>query len=123
MREICMADLPALFGLEIPPRFVGWLRNMATQDIITLKLRIVGSVQGVGYRAFAVGEARGLGLQGWVRNCRDGTVEALASGPRATVEAFVAACARGPSGAQVHNIEWSEAEAAPEPGFHLRQSQ
>jgi len=96
---------------------------MAAQDIITLKLRIVGSVQGVGYRAFAVGEARALGLQGWVRNCSDGTVEALVSGPRGTVEAFVAACARGPSGAQVRNIERSDAEAAPEPGFHMRQTQ
>ena len=96
---------------------------MSADGVITLKLRIAGSVQSVGYRAFVAAEARGLGLNGWVRNRSDGTVEALVSGPRGTVEDFVAACARGPSGAHVRNIERSEAEAAPEPGFQMRQTQ
>ena len=96
---------------------------MAADDTTTLKLRISGSVQGVGYRAFAAAEARRRGLDGWVRNCSDGSVEALVSGPAKTVDAFVAVCARGPSGAQVSKIDRNDAEPATEPGFHVRQTQ
>lgn len=94
---------------------------MAADETTTLKLRIRGSVQGVGYRAFAAAEARALGLNGWVRNCSDGTVEALVSGGAAAVEAFVASCARGPSGARVSGIEQVKgAEPDLEPGFRVR---
>ena len=55
-----------------------------------------GRVQGVGYRAFVEDEALRLGLEGWVRNRRDGTVEAVFSGPDETVAAMIEACRRGP---------------------------
>ena len=93
---------------------------MADEEITSLRLRIEGFVQGVGYRAFAAAEARRLGLNGWVRNRSDRTVEALVSGGTANVEAFVAACMRGPAGARVQNIELHNAEAPAELGFRQR---
>jgi acylphosphatase len=62
---------------------------------------IRGLVQGVGYRAFVDHEARGRDLEGWVRNRRDGSVEALFAGPAEVVAAMIVACRRGPSSARV----------------------
>ncbi|MBN9572081.1 MAG: acylphosphatase, partial [Alphaproteobacteria bacterium] len=50
------------------------------ENVTSLRLRIEGFVQAVGYRHFAIGEATRLGLDGWVRNRSDGSVEALVSG-------------------------------------------
>src|ERR1700742_2244738 len=61
-----------------------------------MRLRIEGFVQAVGYRNFVIAEAQRLGLDGWIRNRADGTVEALVSGPTKIVEIVVAACMRGP---------------------------
>jgi acylphosphatase len=91
-----------------------------SDDLTALRLRIEGRVQGVGYRDFAIAQARRLGLDGWVRNRADKTVEALASGPTKAVEAFVAACMRGPEGARVANVELHKAEPPAEKGFHRR---
>ncbi|HWA89180.1 MAG TPA: acylphosphatase [Rhizomicrobium sp.] len=89
-------------------------------DLSHLRLRVEGRVQGVSYRDFAVAEAKRLGLNGWVRNRADGTVEALVSGPTKDVEAFVAASMRGPDGARVANVELHKAEAPSDKGFHRR---
>jgi acylphosphatase len=62
---------------------------------------IRGRVQGVGYRAFVEDEATARDLEGWVRNCRDGSVEAVFSGPEDVVSEMVASCRRGPSSARV----------------------
>ena len=96
-----------------------WWKWMADERT-SLKLRIEGLVQGVGYRAFAAEEARRLGLDGWVRNRSDGTVEALVSGDTEKVEDFVAACGRGPHGARVSSIDLNKAEAPDETGFRFR---
>lgn len=90
--------------------------------ITTLRFRIEGYVQAVGYRNHLIVEARKLGLGGWVRNRSDGTVEALASGSTKAIEAFFAVCARGPAGARVANIEMHKAEPPTEKGFHRRPS-
>jgi acylphosphatase len=63
-----------------------------------------GRVQGVGYRAFVDHEARARGLEGWVRNLRDGSVEAVLSGAEDVVAAMVAACRRGPPPARVDAV-------------------
>jgi acylphosphatase len=68
-----------------------------------------GRVQRVGYRAWTEHMALQRGLEGWVRNRRDGSVEAVFAGPAAVVEAMVAACRRGPPGAQVEAIDQDEA--------------
>ncbi len=70
-----------------------------------VRVRIEGRVQGVGYRAWAIGEARRRGLRGWVRNRRDGSVEAVFAGAPAAVAAMVAACRIGPAGAAVSSVE------------------
>jgi acylphosphatase len=65
---------------------------------------ISGRVQGVGYRYFVERQARSQGLEGWVRNRRDGSVEAVFSGPADAVTAVIAACRRGPSSARVEML-------------------
>jgi len=91
-------------------------------DITSLRVRIEGFVQSVGYRHFAMEEALKLGIDGWIRNRADGTVEALASGSTKAVEAFVAACMRGPEGSRIKNVELLNAEPPAEKGFHRRPS-
>ena len=87
-------------------------------DITSLRLKIEGFVQAVGYRHFAISEARKLALDGWVRNCADGTVEVLVSGPTKTVETFVGLCMRGPVGARVTNVDLHRAEPPEAKGFN-----
>jgi acylphosphatase len=71
-----------------------------------------GRVQGVGYRAFVEDEAHRQGLQGWVRNRRDGSVEAVFAGPPSLVEAMIEACRRGPFPAHVSAIDQREGAEA-----------
>ncbi len=66
---------------------------------------IRGRVQGVGYRYWVEQQARSLGLEGWVRNRRDGSVEALFSGAAGIVSDMVALSRRGPSSARVDAIQ------------------
>lgn len=77
-----------------------------------LRLRITGLVQGVGFRAFVADEAARLGLRGWIRNRSDRSVEAVIAGPAESVGEIVVACRHGPPGAQVEEIDASEADAA-----------
>ncbi len=77
---------------------------------IAMHAFIEGRVQGVGYRAWAEGAARGLKLSGWVRNLDDGRVELLAVGPEDKVRAFLEACERGPRYARVHHVDAEHAE-------------
>lgn len=81
------------------------------------RLVIAGRVQGVGYRDWMVAQAQVLGLSGWVRNRRDGTVEALVHGDIAAVEELLRACRRGPRMASVTSIEETLVDEVPEPGF------
>ena len=64
-----------------------------------------GRVQGVGYRYFVECEAQSRDLEGWVRNRRDGSVEAVFSGPADAITAMIAACRRGPSSARVDAVQ------------------
>ena len=83
----------------------------------TVRLIIRGRVQGVSYRWWTVGEATQRGLNGWVRNRRDGSVEALMSGPVAAVDQMIEACRQGPPAARVADIEIAVLEDGAEPGF------
>ena len=69
------------------------------------QVMITGRVQGVGYRAWVEHEARNHNLEGWVRNRRDGSVEALFAGPPEVVSEMVARCRRGPSSARVDAVQ------------------
>lgn len=90
----------------------------------TWQIVVHGLVQGVGYRAACVVEARRLGLNGWVRNRRDGTVEAIAQGDAAQLLALCEWMRRGPRGAQVSSCDVDKAwvEALPLKGFEQRAS-
>jgi acylphosphatase len=70
-----------------------------------------GLVQGVGFRAFVEDEAARTGVEGWVRNRRDGTVEAVFGGDAKSVEETIAACRKGPTAARVKSIDAREASA------------
>jgi len=83
----------------------------------TKRLFIAGRVQGVGYRAWMVHQAERLGVSGWVRNRRDGTLEALVDGDTASVEELLRLCRRGPRLAKVTEIVEELAEPYNEPGF------
>lgn len=79
----------------------------------TVSLIIRGRVQGVGYRFWTRVEAERLGLDGYVRNRPDGTVEALVSGPTEMVAVMLEACRHGPSGAQVTAVEVTDGAVPP----------
>lgn len=81
------------------------------------QVRISGRVQGVGYRDWLVAQAERVGVHGWVRNRRDGSVEALLHGDATAVAALVALCRQGPPHADVTDIAESPGEPPAEPGF------
>jgi len=78
---------------------------MSAPTRIARRLTISGRVQGVGFRYSLADEARARKLGGWVRNRRDGTVEALLAGPEAEVDAIIAWARHGPPGARVTSVE------------------
>lgn len=84
---------------------------------VTLCIR--GRVQGVYYRGSAAEEADRLGISGSVRNEADGSVQAFAQGEESAVEAFIAWCKRGPSGARVNSVDIREESPRPLRGFSI----
>ena len=86
----------------------------------TVRVRVTGRVQGVGYRAWAADTARGLGVCGWIRNEDDGAVTALVSGPAAAVERMLAAMRSGPAAARVRDLAAAPSDEKPPPGFTMR---
>jgi acylphosphatase len=75
------------------------------------QVTIRGRVQGVGYRYWVEQQARAHDLEGWVRNRRDGSVEALFAGPEHVVSNMVASCRRGPSSARVDAVDQRPGDA------------
>ena len=88
---------------------------------LTKRRRVVvhGFVQGVFFRDTVRRRADAAGVSGWVRNNRDGTVEAVLEGDDEAVERLVAFCRRGPRGAQVERIEVFEEEPEGLAGFRV----
>ena len=80
---------------------------------------ITGLVQGVGYRAWTEHEAKTRALGGWVRNRRDGAVEALFAGPTEAVEEMLRACDEGPAPAVVTSVEVEDTDPPTEGGFRV----
>ena len=83
----------------------------------TVHVRVEGRVQGVGYRAWVVDAAGSLSLDGWVRNRRDGAVEAVFGGAPDQVADMLKQCERGPSLARVTQVRIVEEGFGVEPGF------
>ncbi|KSU53818.1 acylphosphatase [Microbacterium enclense] len=86
----------------------------------TVTITVHGRVQGVGFRYALHAAAQRAGARGWVRNRRDGTVEALIAGDAATVDAVIAWAHDGPPSARVERVDAADSdETAPE-GFEIR---
>jgi acylphosphatase len=84
---------------------------------MSVRVRITGRVQGVWYRGWMADQARRLDLSGWVRNRRDGSVEAVFSGPEQAVRAVIDLCRQGPPAALVREVSEQIETGAVEPGF------
>jgi acylphosphatase len=84
---------------------------METDTQERLSARITGRVQGVGFRNFTQMRARQLGVTGWVRNEKDGSVRLEAEGPRGALEDLLDAVHEGPRTSRVEGVEadWSDA--------------
>ena len=85
-----------------------------------VRLRITGRVQGVWFRGWTIDQARELGLDGWVRNRRDGSVEMVVAGEEEAVREMIELCHGGPPAARVERIELEESAERVEPGFSQR---
>lgn len=73
-------------------------------NTVRVYFRVEGRVQGVGYRYFALRQASAYRLGGWVRNCRDGSVEGVVEGPAEKVDVFLQNCRSGPPLANVRKM-------------------
>jgi acylphosphatase len=87
--------------------------------MLTVHVFISGRVQGVGYRLWVEHEARARRLEGWVRNLRDGRVEAVFHGDRQTVETMLEACHGGPPSARVAGLTNQAWHGDPPIGFSV----
>jgi acylphosphatase len=88
-------------------------------DRLAVRVRIEGSVQGVGFRYWTERVATELGLAGWVRNRRDGSVEALFCGRAEDVAEMLERCGDGPRGARVTTVKIVEEGGAAPEGFEI----
>jgi acylphosphatase len=87
---------------------------------IATRIVIEGRVQGVGFRWWVAEWANARGLEGWVRNRREGTVEALFYGPESTVRNMVEFCKEGPPNARFRKIREYDDEPPDDQGFIQR---
>ena len=90
-----------------------------SHERIRRRVLVSGRVQGVFFRDSTRTEARARGVEGWVRNCRDGRVEAVFEGAPGAVEALVDFCRRGPEFARVAEVEVTEEALGPLRGFRI----
>ncbi|MGO2518893.1 MAG: acylphosphatase [Microbacterium sp.] len=85
----------------------------------SLRVIVHGDVQGVGYRWFTRRAAADAGVSGWVRNRRDGTVEADLHGTDAAVQSVLASMAQGPAGARVDEVTRLDTAETAAIGFEI----
>ncbi|MHA3980346.1 acylphosphatase [Halovulum sp. GXIMD14794] len=93
---------------------------MQSNSEIAMRVRVIGRVQGVGFRAWTQDRAQALSVRGWVRNNDDGTVAALLIGAEDAVKALLAEMEHGPRGASVREVAAQpEAIFEPQAGFQI----
>ncbi len=90
---------------------------MPTPHEKSVRVRISGRVQGVGFRNWTRGKAAALGLTGWVRNLSDGRVEALFSGAAESVDEMLEHCWKGPFPSKVTSVETEPGAPSEDLGF------
>jgi len=110
-----------IIRVELHPDSVFALR---LTDVVRMQVNVVikGTVQGVFYRKWTVGAAQKLGLNGWVRNLQDGSVEAVFSGPSSAVDDIIQQCHSGPSKAKVSSVDVSKWDHEVPHGFEKRKT-
>ncbi|MGA3352356.1 MAG: acylphosphatase [Acidimicrobiales bacterium] len=89
-------------------------------DRVRRRLIVSGRVQNVWFRDSCRTEALARGVSGWVRNCSDGSVEAVFEGSAESVEQMISWCRQGPPRARVDNLEVIPEPARGEAGFAIR---
>jgi len=94
-----------------------------TEQDRTIHLLIHGRVQGVYFRAWTAEQARSRGLSGWVRNRRDGSVEAVFQGTPENVAEMIDLCRDGPPDARVETVEIIQEGGAAPAGFEVRSTE
>jgi acylphosphatase len=87
---------------------------------VCLRLRARGRVQAVGFRDWLSRRAAARGVNGWVRNLADGSLEAVLAGPEGDVEPLVDLVRRGPPGSRVDGLDVEAEPDDPGPGFSVR---
>ena len=97
----CLAQHPRV---EFRHSITRW-RLVSSCEGSVYQIRMHGRVQGVGYRAWMARHAKDIGVDGWVRNRRDGSVEAVVCGDEASVQALIEACWAGPRWAKVVAVD------------------
>lgn len=90
--------------------------------VVRRRVLVGGRVQAVGFRQSCADAARGRRVAGWVRNRRDGSVEAVFEGPEAAVDAMVGWCRTGPPAARVDRVEVTAEEPEQVHGFRVASS-
>ena len=85
-------------------------------------VRIQGRVQGVGYRYWVARQAGLTGIDGWARNRRDGSVEAVFSGTEHALLKMLVACREGPAMARVTRVQEKPYDGPVDAGFHMRET-
>lgn len=96
------------------------LESSSSTNPIRARVFISGTVQGVGYRFSTVQKANELQIEGWVRNLRDGRVEAVFEGDRQSVTAIIAWCHDGPPAAIVEDVKVEYEQPEGLQGFETR---
>ncbi len=91
-------------------------------EVKTVRVLISGRVQRVGFRYWVENTAAALGLSGWVRNLRDGSVEAVYSGEADAVDRMVAESRRGPRHADVERVRLFDCAETPGDGFRIERT-
>ena len=87
--------------------------------MVARRIVIHGTVQGVGFRYWLRDAAKSRGVNGWVRNCRDGTVEAVVEGDGEAIDSLLRVCADGPRGAVVARVDVSDEAPSGLEGFAI----
>lgn len=98
---------------------MGAAAGVMPSDRRIVRVRLYGRVQGVGFRFWTVEQAERLGLDGWVRNRRDGSVEACFAGPPAAVDQMLERCRQGPRAARIDRVEVENVNGEVPPGFSI----
>ena len=91
-----------------------------TSELTTFTVKVVGRVQGVGYRAWVKKIAKKYELQGWVANCEDKSVMIEISGKKKNIKMFLIECYKGPIFSNVLNVDASETSFKDFKGFEIR---